>query len=316
MRAVGSSIVKSLRLLSDPTRLRLLLLLGRAELSVAELQQVLAMGQSRISSHLAGLRAAGLVRARRSGKHVYYRAASAPGGGRAFAQLLDLVRESAREIPQTASDRLALQVVLRRRGDRAREFFNRVAGRFGRDYSPGRSWEALSHMLLGLLPPLVVADLGAGEGVLAVLLARRVRRVIAVDSSERMIEVGTQLARENGCRNVEYRLGDLIDPPIRSRSVDVAVFSQALHHAADPGRALRGARRVLKPGGRVVVLDLLAHSYEQARERYADLWLGFGQVDLHRMLVSAGFEHVEVAIVSRERARPGFSTLLAMGTRP
>ena len=307
-----SSIVKSLRLLADATRLRLLLLLEQAELTVAEIQEILAMGQSRISAHLAQLKRAGLVQSRRAGKHIYYGLAPVTDtADPTRTRLREIVAASAKEIAESATDRVALGLVLRKREDRAREYFNRLAGKFGRSYCPGRSWQGMAHMLLGLLPPMVIADLGAGEGTLSQLLARTARRVIAVDNSEKMVEFGASLAREHGFVNLEYRLGDIQSPPIEAGSVDLAVFSQALHHAALPARAVAAAHGILKPGGRVVILDLLAHNFEQARELYADLWLGFSELELHQLLEGAGFAGVEISVVSREEKSPYLQTLLA-----
>jgi len=190
-----------------------------------------------------------------------------------------------------------------------------LAGKFGRAYVPGRSWKGLSEALIKLMEPWVIADLGAGEGTLSQLLAQRARQVIAVDSSPRMVEFGTQLAREHGVDNLEYRLGDLEAPPIADASVDLALFSQALHHAQKPARAVAEAARILRPGGRIVVLDLLRHDFEEARELYADVWLGFSEMEVERFLKSAGFSGITTAVVDRESEPPHFQTLLAMGTR-
>ena len=312
MSSSSSSIVQALRLLADSTRLRLLLLLEGAELTVAEIQEILGMGQSRISAHLAQLKRAGLVRDRRAGKNIYYGPAPADA---AHAGLREIVAASAREIPESVTDRTALELVLRKRADRARDYFDRLAGKFGRAYCPGRSWQALAHTLFGLLPPMVIADLGAGEGTLSQLLARNAEKVIAVDSSEKMVEFGAGLAREHGFKNLEYRLGDIQEPPIDAGSVDLAIFSQALHHAPAPARAAAAAHHILKPGGRVVVLDLLAHNFEQARELYADLWLGFSELELHQLLGGAGFGEITVGVVSREAQSPHLQTVLATGRR-
>jgi ArsR family transcriptional regulator len=305
------SIVKSFRALADPTRLRLLRLLREEELTVAELQEVLAMGQSRISASLALLKRERLVADRRVGKNIFYRADIA-----ADSPLAALIPLAADEIPESKSDLAALALTLRKRKDRAAEYFNRLAGKFGRTYIPGRSWQALAHALLRLLPPMVIADLGAGEGTLSQLLARRAEKVIAIDSSEKMVEFGARVARENGFTNLEYRHGDIEAPPIADASVDIALFSQALHHAVHPARALAEAFRILKPGGRVVILDLASHSYEQARELYAHEWLGFSEVELDQMLAAAGFADVEISLVSREKQAPHFQTILAVANKP
>ena len=204
---------------------------------------------------------------------------------------------------------------LRKRQDKAREYFDQLAGKFGRSYCPGRSWQALAHTVIALLPPLTVADLGAGEGTLSQLLAKTAQKVIAVDNAPKMVEFGSQLAKKHGFKNLEYRLGDIEDPPIAKGSVDLAIFSQALHHAIHPERAIAAAHRMLRKGGRVVVLDLLSHRFEKARELYADHWLGFSEVKLHQLLDENGFEKIEVSVVSREKESPHFQTVFATGVK-
>ena len=303
-----ASILKSLRLAADPGRLRLLLLLEREELSVAELQEILAQGQSRISTHLAQLKQAGLVDDRRTGKNAFYRL-TAP------AELMELVRKGAGEVAETAEDRKALDLALRKRQNQMRRYFDELAGKFGRQYVPGRSWKGVAEALLKLMPPMVIADLGAGEGTISQLMAQRAKKVIAVDNSEKMVEFGAELARKHGIGNMEYRLGDLEDVPIRSGTVDLAFLSQALHHARHPQRAVEEARRILKPGGRIAVLDLNRHHFEEAREMYADVWLGFTELELERYLKEGGFKDVETAVVYKEQEAPFFETLLGTGEK-
>ena len=308
------STINFLRLIADPTRLRVLLVLEQEELSVAELQEILGMGQSRISSHLAQLKRAGAVVDRRAGKNVYYGLKSFSRNG-ARGRVQELVQTLAREIPETARDRTALKLTLRKRQDKAREYFDELAGKFGRSYVPGRSWEALAHVLITLLPPLTVADLGAGEGTLAQLLAKNARKVIAVDNSLKIVEFASQLAKKHGFRNIEYRLGDMQEPPIARNSVDLAIFSQALHHAPRPERAIKTAHSILRKNGRIVILDLLNHSFERARELYADHWLGFSEVQLHQFLEDIGFKNIDVRVVAREKQSPNFQTVFATGTK-
>ena len=304
-----ASTLKSLKLLSDPTRLRILMLLGQEALSVAELQEVLGMGQSRISTQLSQLKTAGLVAVARSGKNNIYK-------GVASADLLEVARLAASELNEVAADQAALRHLLRKRKDTARTYFDELAGRFGKDYVPGRSWKALAEALIKVLNYRIVADLGAGEGTLAQLLAQRADKVIAVDISPKMVAFGQELARINGLNNLEFRIGDIEEPPIEANSLDLAVLSQALHHAANPQRAIDAAARILKPGGRLIVLDLLLHNFEEARKLYADRWLGFSECDLATMLERAGFASIETVVADRESSAPGFQTLLGIGVRP
>lgn len=303
-----ASILKSLRLLADASRLRILLLLEREELSVAELQEIMGLGQSRISTSLSQLKQAGLVEDRKQGKNSLYQLKD--------RQLVELLHAAGNEVPEAEEDARALHLVLEKRLDKVRSYFDELAGKFGRNYVPGRSWKGLAETLLQLLPPMVIADLGAGEGTFSQLLAQRADRVIAVDNSARMVEFGTSLAKEHGIRNLEYRLGDLESPPIEDASVDLAFFSQSLHHALHPGRAVAAAHRILRSGGRIVILDLKRHTFEQARELYADTWLGFSEVELRDFLARAGFTSLQSWIVDREKQAPSFETILAMGVKP
>ncbi|MEJ6717438.1 MAG: ArsR family transcriptional regulator [Akkermansiaceae bacterium] len=302
------SILNSLKMISDPTRLRILLLLGKESLSVAELQQILGMGQSRISTQLSQLKKEGLVADQRSGKNNIYSAQIPPA-------LEKIVREAGSELPECEKDHSSLRHILRKRKDQVRAYFDELAGKFGREYVPGRSWKGLAEAMLKILNYDVVADLGAGEGTLSQLIAQRAKKVIAIDNSEKMVEFGQKLAKENKLPNLEYRLGDIESPPIDDSSVDLAILSQALHHAESPAKALAEAHRILKPGGRLIVLDLLQHTFEKARELYYDTWLGFPEVELAEMIAGVGFSDVETAIVDREEIPPNFQTLLASAVK-
>jgi ubiquinone/menaquinone biosynthesis C-methylase UbiE len=306
------SIVKSLRVLGDINRLRMLLLLAREKLSVAELQEILGMGQSSISTHLAQLKHAGLVEDRRAGKNIWY---SAKSDGEVLPGLLAVLQHAPQELPEAQHDQAALDLVLRKRQDKTRAFFDDMAGRLGREYVPGRSWKSIAEALLLLLPPMVIADLGAGEGAFSLLLAQRAQQVIAVDNSDKMVELGSALARKQGVPALEYRKGDLEAVPIVDGSVDLALFSQSLHHALHPERAIAEAWRILKPGGRVAILDLVQHRFAEARELYADVWLGFSEVELELMLGKAGFGNVHTAVVHKETEAPFFQTVLATGNK-
>ena len=302
------SIFKSLKLISDPTRIRILLLLETESLNVAELQEILGMGQSRISTQLSQLRQEALVTSSRSGKNNVYSISASDA-------LMEVARQAAAEIPEVPADSQTLAHILRKRKDKTRAYFDNLAGKFGKSYVPGRSWKSLAEAMLKILNYKVVADLGAGEGTLAQLLAPRAEKVIAVDNSPKMVEFGKSLAKEHGLKQLDYRLGDIENPPIDEKSVDLAILSQVLHHAEHPQEALHAAYKILTPGGKIVILDLLQHSFEQAKELYADNWLGFSEVELYKMMKKAGFKEIEITIVDKECEPPHFQTLLATANR-
>jgi ubiquinone/menaquinone biosynthesis C-methylase UbiE/biotin operon repressor len=304
------SILKTLRVIADPNRLRILLLLHGEELSVAELQEILVMGQSTISTHLSQLKQAGLLEDRRTGKSNLYRLVDAEAG-----PLNEILSEARGEIAEADPDQAAMRRVLRKRQDKMRSFFDSVAGRLGKDYVPGKSWKSTAEALLRLMPPMVIADLGAGEGAFALLLAERAKKVIAVDTSSKMIEVGREQALRYGIDNIEFRQGDMEELPIDSSAVDLVFFSQSLHHALHPERAVEEAARILVPGGRIVILDLMKHRFEEARELYADEWLGFSEAELEGMLEKAGFSSIQTSVVHKEAETPQFQTLLAVADR-
>jgi len=294
----------SMRKIKEVLRLHAL---GLAQRQIA---RSCSLGQSTISTQLSQLKNADLIEDRRAGKNNLYQLQPAAAEG-----VMPIIRQAAAEIPEAAQDRAAVQLVLRKRQDKTRAFFDEMAGRFGREYVPGRSWQGLAEALLKLMPPMVIADLGAGEGSFSLLLAQRAKQVIAVDNSEKMVEYGTCLAKKQGIATLEYRLGDLEAVPIEDSSVDLAFFSQSLHHAMHPDRAIAEAWRILKPGGRIAVLDLVKHRFEEARELYADLWLGFSEVELEALLQKVGFQNIETDLVHKETEAPYFQTLLAVGDK-
>jgi ubiquinone/menaquinone biosynthesis C-methylase UbiE/DNA-binding transcriptional ArsR family regulator len=343
---MATSIVKILRVVADPNRLRILLLLKAEELSVAELQEILVMGQSTISTHLSQLKQAGLVEDRRIGKNSLYRlvarsilispdlkghdfsravhgsnesGALAPEGPSSAAAdrsfINDLLAQASTEIPEAAHDRATARRVVKKRQDKMRSFFDSVAGRHGKDYVPGKSWKAMAEALLRLMPPQIIADLGAGDGSFSLLLAQNAEKVIAVDSSAKMIEFAREQATRNLVKNVDYRLGDMEELPIDDASVDIVFFSQSLHHALHPDRAICEAARILKPGGRIAILDLAKHRFEEARDIYADEWLGFSEIELESMLEQAGFSKPHSSVVYKEDKAPHFQTLLAVAQK-
>jgi ArsR family transcriptional regulator len=310
-KAMTASIVKILRVVADPNRLRILLLLSGEELAVAELQEILVMGQSTISTHLSQLKQAGLVEDRRTGKSSLYRLSTGNG-----AEIIgDLLARAEREIPEARHDQAAMRRVVKKRQDKMRSFFDSVAGRLGNDYVPGKSWKSLAEALLRLMPPMVIADLGAGDGSFSLLLAQQAKKVIAVDSSAKMIEFAREQAARHEVKNVDYRIGDIEEIPIDDAAVDLVFFSQSLHHALHPDRAVREAQRILRLGGRIAILDLGKHRFEEAREMYADEWLGFSEAELEAMLDKAGFSDVKASVVDKETEPPYFQTLLAVANK-
>ena len=305
---------ETLRLLADPTRSRILHLLHRGELAVGELQEILGLPQSRISTHLALLRKAQLVNDRRDGKKSFYSLArDLPVS---IAGIVDAALAASARESKSAADQRSLQRIIEKRRQKAEQHFNLVADRLGRNYCPGRSWEAIGQMLFLLTPRVRIADLGAGDGTLSRLLARQAESVHCVDNSPRMVQVGRALAKKEHLRNLTYILGNIEKVPLPDRSIDLALLSQALHHAENPRLALSEAFRILKPGGRLLILDLRAHRFEKARELYADRWLGFKENELHDWIEEAGFRQSEVRVVAKEVKEPCFETILATGMKP
>ena len=301
-------VTEVLQVLSDSTRLRMMRLLGQEELSVAELQEVLEMGQSRISSHLGLLRRNHLVTDRKDGKRTYYTLKVDPSP---MSELIQIAISSDSDEDFWVSDQSALARIVDHRRRESEKYFDEVAERLGKNYVPGRTWEAIGHFLFRLVPAISIVDLGAGEGMISQLLAGRAKKVICVDSSKSMVRLGSDLAKRKGLTNLEYKLGDIEKVPLPDKSIDLALMSQSLHHAQKPEVALAEACRVLKPGGQLIVIDLNKHQFEKARELYGDHWLGFGQNELFRMIGDAGFRGAKVEVVAKEKKKPFFETLLA-----
>ncbi len=304
-----SELWDTIKLLSDATRARILLILSDEELSVAELQAVMNMGQSRISSHLSLLRQGDLVVDRKEGKKTFY--SIQKNFSVAKTNLIHSILNALKSEPEVSEDRTNLKRILEQRKQATEAYFNSVAGRLGKHYCPGRSWEAIGHFLLYLTPKLRIADLGAGEGLIAQLLARGAKTVTCIDNAPKMIEFGKDLSEKNGLTNLDYQLGDIEAVPLKDGSVDLALLSQALHHADHPQRAVEEAYRILDHKGRIIIIDLLEHEFEKARDLYADVWLGFSQNKLYQMLKTAGFKQIEINVVSKETDPPHFQTLLA-----
>lgn len=288
----AGSILDHLAILSDPLRSRMLLVLERHELTVSELCAVLQLPQSTISRHLKTLGDAGWVSSRRDGTSRYYSMAMGELDGSA-QRLWPLIREQMAATAGAEQDGRRLKAVLSRRRSKSQEFFSSASGKWDRlrEELFGRTFHL--HALLALLDDSAVAgDLGCGTGQLTALVAPHVRRVIAVDSSSDMLQAARR--RLENYRNVDVRLGALEALPIDNAQLDIALAALVLHHLPDPAIALTEAARVLRPGGRILVIDMLPHDRTEYQQHMGHVWLGFSERQIHKMLAAAGFEKIRV----------------------
>jgi ArsR family transcriptional regulator len=310
------------RLLGDDARLRILRLLDAERLNVGELTSILGIAQSGVSRHLGLLKDAGLVEERRDGGFTYFRLAEAlRTGANGFGPVWPLLRAqfaAAAATPEGRADETRLEEVRRVRKE---NFDEHGAAAERRQIVPGRSWAAWARALGHLLPPLDVADLGCGEGYLTIEAARFANHVIAVDRSEAVLarareRLARRSPREGGraLTNIEWKRGEIEKLPLKDESVDVALLSQALHHASDPAKALAEAVRIIRPGGRVLLLDLRRHDEQWVRDRLGDKWLGFEDAELTRLLKDAGLTDIKVTVGAR-RLRDPFTVLIASGLK-
>jgi ArsR family transcriptional regulator len=306
-----NSTSRLLKALADDTRLRILHLLSQEDLSGSDLMEVLNVGQSRVSTHLNLLKEVGLVIDRREGRKAIYSIAAGQG-----AALLGQVMQENASAPELDADVAGLERLRQARREKRRAYFDRVAASFGEELLPGRTWEGLARALLQLAPRGRYADLGVGDGMLTLMLAQIADVVTAVDISPEMLNQLVTRAKKQGLANVETVEAEIEDLPLPDASHDVVVMSQALHHAHEPVAALKEARRVLVPGGRLLLIDLLAHSEEWVREKLEHLHLGFTETRLETDLVQAGFEKIALQRAARDPQPPHFMTLVATARRP
>ena len=299
-----------LKLLGDPARLRLLRLLSLESLNVSELTAVLGLAQSGVSRHLGLLREAGLVAEERAGAYTWYRLSKTfeTADGPHAALWTWLREEFTRPTPDTREDDGRLEEVRRLRKDSFA-----AHGDERRQLVPGRSWPAWARALGLLLPAVDVADLGCGEGYLTLEAARWARHVTAIDRSKDVLDRGRELARRRKLRNITWKRGDLERLPVADASMDIALLSQALHHAEHPEAALAEARRILRRGGRVLVLELREHDEHWVRSKLGDRWLGFSEARLQGLLREAGFHRITARIGARRTGDP-FTVLIATGS--
>jgi ArsR family transcriptional regulator len=299
-----------LKALADETRLRLLNLLAEEELSTGDLMEILNTGQSRVSTHLALLKEVGLVQDRRHGRRSLY--GIVPG---APATLAESALKQARQSPEFEADMAGLDALRDRRREDARAYFDRVAAEFSEQPLPGRTWEGLARGLLQLAPRGRYVDLGVGDGLLTMMLSEVAREVVAVDISPQMLAQLKTRATQKGIANIVALESDIAHLALADQSFDVAVLSQALHHCDEPLSALKEAQRVLVRGGRLLVLDLVAHGESWVRDQLQHRHLGFGEGELEHMLLEAGFERPFVRRAARDPQPPHFMTLVASATK-
>ena len=301
---VGTS--RLLKALADDTRLRVLHLLAQEELTGSDLMEVLNLGQSRVSTHLNLLKEVGLVTDRRAGRRAYYTILPGPAAG-----LWEKVLTENASGPEFQADLAGLEVLRARRREKKRAYFDRVAASFGDELLPGRTWEGLARSVLQLAPRARYADLGIGDGLLTLMLAEVAQLVTAVDVSPKMLEQLAVRAKKKGIDNLELVEGDIESLPLPDASHDVVVLSQALHHAQEPARALQEAARILVPGGRLLLIDLLAHTEEWVREKLEHQHLGFTEPELNSLIAGVGLRNSRIQRAARDPQPPHFMTLVA-----
>ena len=300
-----------LKVLADATRVRLLALLEREELTVAELSSITRLAQPRVSTHLARLKEAGLVRDRRAGVSAYYRFEDT-GLDEAQRALWRTLREGSDD-PLLRQDEERIPGVLAARAADA-NWADSVAGDMERHYSPGRTWEALARSALPLLAPGRVLDIASGDGVLAELLAPHSQEYVCVDASARVVAAASERLRR--FEHVEVREGDMHALPFGDGHFDLVVLMHALTYASRPAVAVAEAARVLRPGGRLLLSSLARHEHRVAVEAYGHVNLGFTDRELRKFMEKAGLEIATTETVTREKRPPHFEVIALIGRKP
>lgn len=300
-----------LKVFADATRVRLLALLELEELTVAELSSITRLAQPRVSTHLAKLKEAGLVRDRRAGVSAYYRydEAALDPAQRALWQALStgsddpLLRQDAERLPSVLAARAADQ-----------NWADSVAGDMERHYSPGRTWEALARSALPLLETGDVLDIASGDGVLAELLAPHSSRYVCIDTSARVVAAASERLRR--LENVEVREADMHALPFKEGSFDLVVLMHALTYSAKPAQAVAEGARVLRKGGRLLLSSLARHEHKAVVDTYGHVNLGFTTKELRRFAEKAGLEVTSLETVTRERRPPHFEVISLIAQKP
>ena len=292
------------RLLADQTRLRLLLILDKEEMSVAELAGVSQLAQPRVSTHLAKLKEAGLVTDRRDGVFVYYRIATGITDS-SLDELWQFLRENTAD-PLLRQDLERIpQILNKRKGSGT--WADSVAGDMERHYSPGRTWEATARGLVHLLDPGDVLDIASGDGVLAELLAPTAKSIVCLDLSERVVEAGRR--RLKSYEHVKFELGDMHSLPVKDNTFDTVLLMHALTYTNDPAQVFNEVARVLRPGGKILAVTLQAHQHSKAVEPYDHVNLGFTTAQLEVFCATAGLQVRTCTVSAIEKRTPNFSVL-------
>jgi ArsR family transcriptional regulator len=300
-----------LKTFADATRVRLLALLEREELTVAELSSITRLAQPRVSTHLARLKEAALVRDRRAGVSAYYRFdedALEPAQRALWQMLRDgsddpLLRQDADRVAGVLASRAADQ-----------NWADTVAGDMERHYSPGRTWEALARSALPLMEAGDVLDIASGDGVLAELIAPHARRYVCLDASTKVVLAASERLRRLG--NVEVHEGDMHALPFDDAAFDLVVLMHALTYSEDPAKAVAEAARTLRPGGRLLLTSLARHEHRSVVDAYGHVNLGFSERELQRFATRAGLEVQGSGLVTRERRPPHFEVISVIARRP
>jgi ArsR family transcriptional regulator len=308
------AILEHMTALADPIRCRMLLLLETQELTVTELCTVLQMPQSSVSRHLKTLADDGWVISRRDGTSRFYAMSSGEELDPGAKRLWPIIREQLAATSAAGQDDRRLRGVLARRRAKSQEFFASAAGEWDRLRSDLFGDTFYLWGVLGLIDPaVVVGDLGCGTGQLTELVAPYVRKVVAVDSSADMLDAARQ--RVGAAANVDLRQGELESLPIEAGELDAAMLSLVLHYSPSPGRALEDVGRVLRPGGRVLVVDMLPHERQEYQQQMGHVWLGFSDKQIGKFLTDAGFSNVRTRLLPADPDARGPALFAAVATK-
>jgi len=309
MNLAAAPILDHMAALADPVRCRMLLALERHELTVNEICSVLQLPQSTVSRHLKTLADDAWVVSRRDGTSRFYGMVLEdldPGAQR----LWPLIREQVSGTNGADHDERRLKSVLARRRSKSEEFFASASGQWDRLRADLFGEHFQLHALLALIDPtLTVGDLGCGTGQVSELIAPHVAKVVAVDGSADMVQAARR--RLKGASQVEVRRGDMEALPIDDRQLDVAIIALVLHHVPDPARALSEVSRVLKSGGRLLIVDMLPHDRVEYQQQMGHVWLGFSELTIRKYLEAAGFERPAITLLPAEERAKGPSLFVA-----